>query len=86
MNEQDHIRHDNEIKQLLTQGYFVNSKGIKSSDMKSKKKRIVAVTDSVKSNATTATNATSQLSQMSISTQKKRKAITEEKTDQTKVI
>ena len=33
---QDKVRHDNEIKQLKTKGFFINSEGVKSTDLKKK--------------------------------------------------
>lgn len=60
MHENDIIRHDQEMKQLLSQGFFINSNGVKSTDMQVKRKRIPAATESVKSDATAMTNATSK--------------------------
>ena len=39
--ENDQVRYQNEMKQLMTKGFFVNQDGVKSTDMVNKKKRPV---------------------------------------------
>ena len=41
MQEEDCARYDKEINQLLTKGFFVNSDGVKSTELEVKKKRKV---------------------------------------------
>lgn len=41
MAEQDKIRYEREIKEIMTQGYFVMADGSKSSDYEKKTKRVI---------------------------------------------
>lgn len=41
LNLQDKLRYENEIQQLLTQGYFIDEEGKKSTDQKKRLKKSV---------------------------------------------
>jgi len=41
----DKMRHDKEIKELLSKGYFVNAEGVKSTDLPTKAKRVSTKSD-----------------------------------------
>lgn len=55
--EDDMIRQEQEMKQLLNQGYFINSMGVKSSDLTVKRKRAPAA-ESIKSEGANTTMTT----------------------------
>lgn len=83
LSDEDHIRYDNEKRQLLTVGYFIDQQGVKSTDRQLNQKKInTTSTNSLKSDQTGATLSTksqSKLSMASSSTQKKKVVSTSSK-------
>jgi Zn/Cd-binding protein ZinT len=54
MSEEDHSRYENEKRQLLTVGYFINSQGVKSTDLQVSQKKLHVSHQSQKSEKSTA--------------------------------